>query len=125
MCFKCWRVFEIRALLLLLLLLFFCRFCHFLYEKRKMRDLRQQRVEQMIKSAEGGAGLLLKITKPTAWRRGTQILKKEEDDARLLDRCEANRKEWAKHWQCDESVQNFWRSWTREELKKLEEALQR
>ena len=75
----------------------------------------QQRVNQMIKSAEGGAGLLHKITKPAAWRRGAQILKKEEEDARLLDRCEAKRKEWsirwhnyewAKHWQCDESVQN-------------------
>ena len=41
----------------------------------------------MIKSAEGSAGLLHKITKPTLWRGG------------------AKRKEWAKHWQCDESVQ--------------------
>ena len=30
----------------------------------------------------------------------------EEEDARLLDRCEAKRKEWAEHWQCDESMQN-------------------
>ena len=37
-------------------------------------------------------------------RGGTQILE-EEEDARLLDRCEAKREEWAKHWQCDESVQ--------------------
>ena len=59
----------------------------------------------MIKSAKGSAGLLHKITEPTAWRGGAQILKKEEEDARLLDRCEAKRKEWAKHWQCDESVQ--------------------
>ena len=43
----------------------------------------------MMKSAEGSAGLLHDITKPTAWRGGTQILKKEEEDARLLDRCEA------------------------------------
>ena len=52
----------------------------------------------MIKSAEGSAGLLREITKPAAWIGGAQILKKEED-ARLLDRCEAKRKEWAKHWQ--------------------------
>ena len=58
-----------------------------------------------MKSAEGSAGLLHKITKPTAWRGGTQILKKEKEDARLLDRSEAKREEWAKHWQCDESVQ--------------------
>ena len=74
----------------------------------------------MIKRAEGSAGLLHKITKPAAWRGGTQILKKEEVDARLLDRFEAKREEWAKHWQCDESVQKvkdkrwkmrIWRGW--------------
>ena len=73
-------------------------------EKRKMVELHQQS-SQTIKSAEGSAGLLHKITKPTAWRRGTQILKKEEEDAWLVDRCEAKMKECAKHWQCDESVQ--------------------
>ena len=56
----------------------------------------QQRVKQMIKSAEGSAGLFHKITKPSAWRGGAQILKKEEEDARFLDRCEAKRKEWSK-----------------------------
>ena len=35
----------------------------------------------MIKCVEGIAGLLHKIAKPAAWRRGTQILKKEEEDA--------------------------------------------
>ena len=77
----------------------------------------------MIKSAEGSAGLLHKITKPTMWRGGVQILK-EEEDARLLDRCEAKRKDWAKQWQCDESVHNVEdKPWKNEELKKLEEAL--
>ena len=32
------------------------------------------------------------MTKPTPWRGGAQILKKEEEDARLLDRCEAKRR---------------------------------
>ena len=68
-------------------------------EKEKMDEMRQRKVEKMIKSAEGCAGLLHKITKPTMWRGGMQILKKEEEDARLLDRCEAQRKEWANHWQ--------------------------
>ena len=95
-------------------------------EKKKMKEMHQQKVTQMIKSAEGSAGLLHKITKPTAWRGGAQILKKEEEDARLLDRCEAKRKEWAKHWQCDESVQNLEdKPWENEELKKLEEAFPR
>ena len=71
-----------------------------------MEEMHQHKVAQMIKSAEGSAGLLHKISKPTAWRRGTQILVKEEECARLLDRCEAKRKEWAKHWLCDEEVQN-------------------
>ena len=49
-----------------------------------------------------------------------------EEDVRLLDRCEAKRKEWAKHWQCDESVQNMEdKPWKNGELKKLEEALPR
>ena len=37
-----------------------------------MAELHQQRMNQMIKSAEGTAGLLHKFTKPTAWR-GAQI----------------------------------------------------
>ena len=57
-----------------------------------MEEIHQHSVNQRIKSAEGSAGLLHKITKPTAWRGGAQILKKEEEDARLLDRCEAKRK---------------------------------
>ena len=61
----------------------------------------------MSKSAEGSAGLLHKITKPTTWRRGVQILKEEQEDARLLGRCEAKRKERANHWQCDEEIQNM------------------
>ena len=85
-------------------------------DKRKMEELHQQRVNQMIKSAEGSAGLLHKITEPTAWRGGAQILKKWEEDARLLDRCDARRK-------CDESVQHMEdKPWKNEELKKLEEA---
>ena len=49
--------------------------------------------------------------------------RREEGDARLLDHSEAKRKEWAKHWQCDESVQNLEeKPWENEELTKLEEA---
>ena len=75
-------------------------------EKEKIEELHQQEVTQMSKSAERSAGLLHKITEPTAWRGGPQILKKAED-ARLLDNCEAKKKAWAKHWQCNEDVQNF------------------
>ena len=53
-------------------------------------------------------------------------MKKEEEDVRLLDRCDGKRKECRKYWQCDESVQNMEdKPWTDEELKKLEEALPR
>ena len=61
-------------------------------EKENMEEMHQRKVEKMIKSAEGSAGLLHKITKPTMWRGGVQILKEEEKDARLLHRCEAEKK---------------------------------
>ena len=86
-------------------------------EKKKMQEVHQQKVPQMSKSSEGSAGLFHKITKPTAWRGGAQILKKEEEDASLSDRCEAQRKEWAKHWQCNEEVQNLDdKPWKNEDL---------
>ena len=91
-------------------------------EKEKMEEMHQRKVEKMIKSAEGSAGLLHKIRNLTMWRGGAQILKKEEEDARLLDRCEAKRKEWAKHWQCDEEIQNMQnKPWRNEELKECAE----
>ena len=67
-----------------------------------------------------------KITKPTMSRGGVQILQEEEEDARLFDRCEAKMKEWPKHWQCGEEIQNVQnKPWRNEELKKYEEALPR
>ena len=51
-------------------------------------------MSQMIKSADRSAGLLRKITEPTAWKGGGQILEKEEEDAKTLARCEEKRKEW-------------------------------
>ena len=91
-----------------------------------MEEMHHHKVAQMIKSAEGSAGRLYKITKPTARRGGAQILKKEEEDARLLDRCEAKMKEWVKHWQCDEEVQIVMdKPWKNRELRKREEALPR
>ena len=66
--------------------------------------MHQRKVEQKIKSAEDSDGLLHRITKPTPWRGGAQILKKKEEDARPLDRREAKRKEWSKQWQCDEEI---------------------
>ena len=73
-------------------------------EKEKMKEMHERKVEKMIKSADGSAQVLHKITKPTMWRGGVQILT-EAEDARLLDLCEAKKKEWAKHWQCDEEIQ--------------------
>ena len=93
---------------------------------RKMEELHQQKVSQMIESAEGGAGLQHLMTKAIARRGGAQILKKEEEDVRMLDRCEAKRKEWTKHRHWDESVQNTKdKPSENEELKKLGEALPR
>ena len=56
-------------------------------EKRKEGEHRKL-VSRMIRSAEGGTGLLLKLTDSTAWRGGVQILKEEEEDAKPLARCE-------------------------------------
>ena len=82
-------------------------------------------VAQMTKSAEGSAGLVHKISKPTAWRGGAQILGNEEEDARLLDPCEAKMKEWANIG----SVMRRCRMWREshgknEVLKKLEKPYQ-
>ena len=77
----------------------------------------------MIKSVEGSAGFLHNITKPIARRGGAQILKEEEE--KVLDRCEAKRKEWAKHW-CDESVRNLKdKPWKDDESTKMEEVFPR
>ena len=85
-------------------------------KKEKMEEMHQRKVEDFSH----------KNTMPTMWRGGVQILKKEEEDARLLDRCEAKRKQWAKHWQCDEEIQNMQNKlWRNEELKECEEALPR
>ena len=36
-------------------------------EKKKMEEVHQHKMEQMIESAEGSAGLLHEISKPTLW----------------------------------------------------------
>ena len=41
----------------------------------------------MIQSADGGTGILYKITEPTTWRGGVLILK-DEEDVKPLARCE-------------------------------------
>ena len=65
-------------------------------EEERMEEMHQHKVAQQIESAEGNAGLFHKISESTAWRGGAQILKNEWEYARLLDRCEAKMKEWAK-----------------------------
>ena len=49
---------------------------------KKKDEMHQRKVEKMIKSAEGSAGLR-RITKLTMWREGVQILDREEEDARF------------------------------------------
>ena len=94
-------------------------------EAKKMEVEHRTLVSRMIKSADGSAGLLHKITMPTTWRGGVQVLKKEEEDAKPMARCEEE-EEWAKHWQCDTKVQNPKdKPWRNEELKSLEEEMPR
>ena len=52
----------------------------------------QKTVSRLIKSTDESTGFQNNITKPTACRGGGQILKKEEEDAEPLARCEENRK---------------------------------
>ena len=75
-------------------------------EVKKMEEEHQKKVSHVTTSADGSAGLLHRITKPTAWRGGVQRLKKEEEDARPMELCDAKRKEWARHRRCDAGVQN-------------------
>ena len=46
-------------------------------EEEKIEEMHQHEVAQMIKSAEESASLLHKISKPTAWSGGAQILVNE------------------------------------------------
>ena len=81
---------------------------------------------EMIKSAEGSAVLVSCTRSQSPQYGGAQTLQKEEEDARLLDLCEAKKEEWAKHWSCGENVQNVEdKFWKKEELRKFEEALPR
>ena len=96
------------------------------HEINKLEEMHQRNVSQMIKSADDSAGLLHRITKPTASRGGVQIFKEEKEDARLMNRREEKRKEWARHWQCDEDVQGLKdKPWENEMLKREEAALPR
>ena len=65
-------------------------------EGNRMEEKHQKEVGQMIKSVDGSAGLLHKITLPTAWRGGVQTVMKEAEDATPMARCEEKRKELAK-----------------------------
>ena len=69
--------------------------------------MHQQKVNLLFKSADGSAGFCTRSRNPQHGEEVHRFWKKEEEDAGLMDRCEAKRREWAKHWQCDEEVQNL------------------
>ena len=95
-------------------------------EEKKIQEEHQKLVSRMIASAEGTTGLLHKITKPTAWRGGVQILEEEQEDTKPLARWEEKRKEWAKHWQCGTEMQDLKdKPWRNVDLKQLEEDMPR
>ena len=78
----------------------------------------------MRKSADGSAGLLHRITKPTSWRGGVHLKGRKWTPGKWI--VAEKRKEWARHWQCDTSAQNQENTpWKNKELKKFEEALPR
>ena len=95
-------------------------------EEKWKEEQHQKLVSCMIPAAEGGAGLLHEITKPTAWRGVVPVLQEDARDVRLWDRCEEKRKEWAKHWQCNTELQDLKdKTWRNEHLRSLEDGLQK
>ena len=62
--------------------------------RRRMKKRESMRISRSC--ADGRTGLLHKITKPTAWRGGVQILEEEEKDVRPLATGEEKGREWAK-----------------------------
>ena len=84
-----------------------------LAQKVRWRKCISTKVSQMIKSAKRSAGLLHKISQPTAWRGGAQILVNEEEDARLLDSCEAKRKNGQSTGSVMRRCRMWWRSLVR------------
>ena len=54
-------------------------------EEKRMEVEHQQLASRMIRSVEGGTGLLHKIIRPTAWRGEVQNMRgEEEEDANPL-----------------------------------------
>ena len=62
-------------------------------EEKTKEEEHRKFVRRMIASAEGGAGWLHRITKPTVWRGGIQILSEEEEENRPMERREEKKKE--------------------------------
>ena len=75
-------------------------------EKEKMEEMHQHKVEQMIKSAAGSAGLQHKNTQPTMWRSWTVVKqrgKNGQNIGNVMRRyriCKSN-EEWRK---CQEAL---------------------
>ena len=85
-----------------------------------MEEMHQQKVEKMIKQRRRQCWTSPQINEANNVEWRSADTEERQEDARLLDRCEAIWKDWAKHWQCDVSVQNVEdKPWENEELKKL------
>ena len=74
-------------------------------EKRKMEQVHQQKGKSDDQECGRPCWTFAQHHEAHSIERWSTDLE-EEEDAMLLDRCEAKMKEWAKHWQCDEEVQN-------------------
>ena len=64
----------------------------------KKSELHKARLEKLLASAEGGMGMLHRITKPLPWRSGEQVIEEKFDDAQPT-RVEVKQQEWKLHWQ--------------------------
>ena len=85
---------------------------------KRRRRMKKRESMRTRSCADGRTGLLHKITKPTAWRGGVQILEEEEKDVRQVKK---RGREWAKHQQCNTEMQDLRdKPWRHEEVNKIE-----
>ena len=64
----------------------------------KKSELHKARFEKLLASAEGGMGMLHRITKPLPWRSGEQVTEEKFDDAQPT-RAEVKKQGKKLHWQ--------------------------
>ena len=85
------------------------RWYDWLYEMKKRDEVKRNTRRQSVAWSKVLMDVQDFCTQLPSQRRGEdigQVLKREEEDAKPLARCEEKSNEWAKHWQWGKEVQN-------------------